>query len=182
MKNRGRNRRGKTGARAGEKKAAGGRNAVFVRAQIVAPKASVDELAGQFVKRINFEAVVHEIGTRLGPGAVEDILYRAFCDEISASGIHKTWIAEIDRISRNAENITEIRNALSAYLRQAGIIRIDDVAIDETRFVVSGGIGNAIIADQPAYIDSASNRTILSGRARRTSLADEPADGKQEER
>jgi hypothetical protein len=181
MGRRGKNRGGKIDDRTEGKRVPGGRNAVFVRAQIVAPKASVDELAGQFVKRINFEAVVHEIGTRLGPGAIEDILYRAFCDEISASGIHKTWIAEIDRISRNTENITEIRNALSAYLRQAGIVRIDDVAIDETRFVVSGGIGNAITADQPAYIDSASNRTILSGRARRISLADDAADGKQEE-
>lgn len=178
-KNRGRKR--KISGRAGKSGTSGGRKSVFVQAQILAPKSSVDELAGQFVKRINFESVVHEIGTRLGPGVIEDILYRAFRDEISASGIHKTWIAEIDRISHNAENITEVRNALAAYLRQAGIIRIDDVTIDETRFVVSGGSGNTITADQPAYIDSASNRTILSGRARRVSLVNDAANKKQEE-
>lgn len=157
-------------------------SSVFVRANIVVPKSSIEELAGQFVKRINFEDIVRQISTRLGPGAAEDALYRAFRDELSASGIHKTWIAEIDRISRNTENIIDVRSALSAYLRQAGIVRIDDMSVDESRFVVSGGSGDAITTVQPAYIDSASSRTILSGRARRIRLAgnDAGADGREE--
>lgn len=179
---------GKKSKRDGGRRHASGRGAAdgssdpaFIKAQIVPPKASIDELAGQFVKRINFESIVRQIGARLGPGAVEDALYRAFRDEISASGIHKTWIAEIDRISRNTENIIDVRNALSAYLRQAGIVRIDDTAVDESRFVVSGGSGDSITAMQAAYIDSASSRTILSGRAKRIRLAGgDAADGRQE--
>jgi hypothetical protein len=142
----------------------------------VAPKSSIDELAGQFIKRINFEPIISRINAKLGPGDLEDLLYRAFRDEISNSGLHKTWIAEIDRITRNAENIADVRDALSAYLKQAGIIRIDETVTDETRFTVSGGSGDAIIAIQPAYVDSASNRTILSGRARRIKQSGDMAD------
>lgn len=181
-KNSARNSKSKEKSGARDRGIPGGRNVIFSRAQVVPPKASIDELAGQFVKRINFESIVHGIGTRLGPGAIEDILYRAFCDEISASGVHKTWIAEIDRISRNATNLTEVQSALSDYLRQAGIIRIEDASTDEKRFVVSGGIGNATIATQPAYVDSASNRTILSGRARRVQQPGDASDEKREAR
>lgn len=101
--------------------------------------------------------------------AIRDAVLEGVCD----ADIHRTWLAEIDRIARNTDDITELRRAISAYLRQAGIERIEEFS-DQTRFVVGlGGGSGACRVVQPAYIDSITKRTILVGRASREQAADE---------
>lgn len=148
------------------------RNPAFGRAEVNRPAWSVDELAGQFTKKINTDAIMTQISAKLDRSEIADTLYRAFLEQITTTNIYRTWLAEIDRIVRNAEDITAIRYALSAYLRQAGISRIEDIVANEERFVISGGSGDRIVTTQPAYIDKLSNKTILSGRARRIEQQD----------
>lgn len=101
----------------------------------------------------------------------------AVLEGISDAGIHRTWLAEIDRIARNTDNIAELRQAISAYLRQAGIERIEEFS-DETRFVVvTGADQGACLVTQPAYVDSITKRTILVGRVSRPRALEEPPGG-----
>lgn len=97
----------------------------------------------------------------------------AVLEGISAADVHRTWLAEIDRIAHNTDDVADLRKAIAAYLRQAGIERVAELS-DETRFVVVPGEGSGsrqVI--QPAYIDGISGRTILVGRVSRERAVDE---------
>lgn len=100
----------------------------------------------------------------------------AVLEGISAADVHRTWLAEIDRIAHNTDDVADLRKAIAAYLRQAGIERVAEFS-DETRFVVvpDGGSGARRVI-QPAYIDGISGRTILVGRVSRERAVDEEPD------
>jgi hypothetical protein len=104
--------------------------------------------------------------------ALREAIYKC----ISNLSPHRAWLAEIDRIARNADSIDELRNGISAYLRQAGIERIEDVPGNEEHFVVSSGQGDTIVMMQPAYVDKETKKTMLSGRARRIQQATKTGD------
>ena len=100
----------------------------------------------------------------------------AVLEGISAADVHRTWLAEIDRIARNTDDVADLRKAIAAYLRQAGIERVAEFS-DETRFVVvPGGGSGARRVIQPAYIDGINRRTILVGRVSREGAVDEEPD------
>lgn len=103
-------------------------------------------------------------------GALSDEIFRC----LSGMSPHRNWIAQIDRIARNAEDIKELRYSISAFLRQAGIERIEEFSGNEAHFVASGK-GDAVKTVQPAYIDKATGRTILAGRARRQQAPQDPS-------
>jgi hypothetical protein len=145
----------------------------FKRANLTRPKDSIDDLSYTLVGNVDLN-FLHE-RTGVGEREIRDTLYNSVRDGISAAGPHRTWLAEIDRIAHNTDDIQELRNAISAYLRQAGISRLKEFQ-DETRFVLSKGRkGDQIIVTQPAYIDTVSNRTILAGRAKRVDPPCDPA-------
>jgi hypothetical protein len=143
-----------------------GKQATFAKAALPRPWHGIEAMAEQLTNRANIELIVSRIRGTLGPGEVEDILQESFRESITAAGPHRTWLAEIDRISRNAASIDDLRDAISAYLRQAGIKRLDECS-DESRFIISGSTGEEISVTQPAYIDTISGHTILTGHAER---------------
>jgi hypothetical protein len=100
----------------------------------------------------------------------------AVLEGISSADVHRTWLAEIDRIAHNTDDVADLRKAIAAYLRQAGIERVAEFS-DETRFVVvpGGGSGTRRVI-QPAYIDGISGRTILVGRVSCERAVDEEPD------
>jgi hypothetical protein len=135
------------------------------RAGLAKPAASATHLADSIAGKLSAESL-----QRLAAGrsaTVVAAIRQAVLEGVADADIHRTWLAEIDRIACNTDNITDLRRAISAYLRQAGIERVEDFS-DETRFVVnSGNRSGACRVTHPAYIDSITKRTILAGRASR---------------
>jgi hypothetical protein len=158
---------------------------VSKRAGLAEPIDGIDFLAETLIGKINVGSLQWSGNT--GPRTIKATIRDAVLEGISAVDIHRTWLAEIDRISRNTEDVQELRNAIAAYLRQAGIERLAEFS-DATRFVVSSDDGVGIyLVTQPAYIDVVTGRTILAGRARREQVPDElrsdvPAPKKQHTR
>lgn len=129
------------------------------------PRDSFSALADELAAKIDSEFIVEKTSQSITKSELEEFLRAAVRDCIATVGPHRTWLAEIDRLARNARDLPELRTSISAYLRQAGITRIDDWATDETRFIIGSGKG-LIETTQPAYVDLATGRTIIAGRAR----------------
>jgi hypothetical protein len=144
----------------------------YKRANLPTPKDSIDDLSYALIGNVDLNFLHEHIG--VGEREIKNILYNSVRDGISAADPHRTWLAEIDRIAHNTDDIRELRNAISAYLRQAGISRLEEFH-DKTRFVLARGYkGDQIRVTQPAYIDTVSNRTILAGRAKRVDIPGDP--------
>lgn len=135
------------------------------RSRLEPPRSSIQELTFQITSRINIEFIVQKTSQNLTKKELALFFREAVHEGISAAEPHRTWIAEIDRVARNARDIRELRIAISAYLRQAGITRIDDFSVDEERFIITRKGDGKVITTQPAYIDEVTGRTILAGRA-----------------
>lgn len=135
------------------------------RSSIKHPNNSLQELTNQILSKLSIDFILEKTSQKLGKKELKEAFREAVREGISAAEPHRTWIAEIDRIAKNARDLEELRVAISAYLRQAGITRIDDFLVDEERFImIRKGTGKPITT-QPAYIDEVTGRTILAGRA-----------------
>jgi hypothetical protein len=135
------------------------------RPDIVTRFSNIDVMALALTEKINIDPVIQQVNNQIR-SAIRDSLREVVRESIATPGPHRTWLAEIDRIAQSADDIEELRKSISAYLRQAGIKRVDNFHDDEKRFVLLGREGEAITI-QPAYIDTVNNQTILAGRARR---------------
>lgn len=130
------------------------------------PRDSLTALSRDIAEKIDLDQIVTSISSKL-QDAIRDTVPDAIAEAVSAAGPHRTWLASIDRIAQNSKDIDDLRDAISSYLRQAGIRRIDTFAGNKERFVItSENTAEEFIVTQPAYIDMSSNRTILAGRAR----------------
>jgi hypothetical protein len=136
---------------------------------------SIDVLAFRITDSVNTDSLVEKMQASLQE-TVKEALRETIRETVATPGPHRTWLAEIDRIAQNTDDIHELRKTISAYLRQAGISRIDEYSIDEKRFVITEGEGSDVIAVQPAYVDIVSDNTILAGRAQRIQKPIGPAD------
>jgi hypothetical protein len=133
------------------------------KAGLPRPIGGITDLIGNIIAELAADPRVPSPRSATNKAALRDAVLEGF----SAADVHRTWLAEIDRIAGNTDNIQDLRRAIAAYLRQAGIERLTEFT-DETRFVLVQGNGSgACEVVQPAYIDSVTQRTILAGRARR---------------
>jgi hypothetical protein len=146
----------------------GRRKTAFGRLGVYAPRDSIDQLAYFLIGKINVGLITEEAGVEVNEGVLKRTIHAAVCDSISEANPHRTWLAEIDRIAQSTDDIVELRNAISAYLRQAGIRRSVNFSEYGERFVVTGNGDGEIEIAHPAYVDEASEKIILAGRARRT--------------
>jgi len=142
------------------------------KASLPRPIGGIPSLIGNIIAKLDADPRFPSPRSATNRAALRDAVLEGF----SAADVHRTWLAEIDRIARNTDNIQDLRKAIGAYLRQAGIERLTEFT-DETRFVLVQGNGSgACEVVQPAYIDSITQRTILAGRARRQQATNqEPA-------
>jgi len=142
------------------------------KAGLPRPIGGISDLIGNIIAELAADPRLPSSRSATNRAALRDAVLEGF----SMADIHRTWLAEIDRIACNTDNIQDLRSAIAAYLRQAGIERLTEFT-DETRFVLVQGNGSgACEVIQPAYIDGVSRRTILSGRARRQQASSqEPA-------
>ena len=161
------------------KRSTGGPKAPMARAGSLSGKAGlprpiggIPDLIGNIIAELAANPRLPSSRSATNRAALRDAVLEGF----STADVHRTWLAEIDRIASNTDNIQDLRRAIGAYLRQAGIERLTEFT-DETRFVLVQGNGSgACEVVQPAYIDSVTQRTILAGRARRQQATDpEPA-------
>lgn len=133
------------------------------KAGLPQPIGGISVLIGNIIARLAADPRLPSSRSATNRAALRDAVLEGF----SAADIHRTWLAEIDRIANNTDNVQDLRKAIGAYIRQAGIERLTEFT-DETRFVLVQGNGSGICEVlQPAYIDSVTQRTILAGRARR---------------
>jgi hypothetical protein len=133
------------------------------KAGLPRPIGGIPDLIGNIIAELAADPRLPSSRSATNRAALRDAVLQGF----STADVHRTWLAEIDRIASNTDNIQDLRRAIGAYLRQAGIERLTEFT-DETRFVLVHGNGSgACEVVQPAYIDSVTQRTILAGRARR---------------
>jgi hypothetical protein len=133
------------------------------KASLTRPIGGIPSLIGNIIAKLDADPRFPSPRSATNRAALRDAVLEGF----SVADVHRTWLAEIDRIARNTDNIQDLRKAIGAYLRQAGIERLTEFT-DETRFVLVQGNGSgACEVVQPAYVDSLTQRTILAGRARR---------------
>lgn len=138
------------------------------KAGLPQPIGGISVLIGNIIASLTADPRLPSSRSATNRAALRDAVLEGF----STADIHRTWLAEIDRIASNTDNVQDLRKAIGAYLRQAGIERLTEFT-DETRFVLvhSNGSGACEVV-QPAYIDSVTQRTILAGRARRQQATD----------
>jgi hypothetical protein len=138
------------------------------KAGLPRPIGGIPDLVENIAAKLNADPRFPSARSATNRAALHDAVLEGF----SVTDVHRTWLAEIDRIARNANDIDDLRKAIAAYLRQAGIECLTEFS-DETRFVVVQGNGSgACEVIQPAYIDGVTKRTILAGRVRRRQASD----------
>ena len=138
------------------------------KAGLPRPIGGIPDLIGNIIAELAADPRFPSSRSATNRAALRDAVLEGF----STADIHRTWLAEIDRIASNTDNVQDLRKAIGAYLRQAGIERLTEFT-DETRFVLVQSTGSgACEVVQPAYIDSVTQRTILAGRARRQQATD----------
>jgi hypothetical protein len=140
------------------------------RSTLDAPRNSFVALSEELAAKINSDLIVEKTSQDITKSELQEFLRATIRDCIATVSPHRTWIAEIDRLAFNAKDLSELKGSIRSYLRQAGITRIDEFATDEPRFIVTESKlvrEGPAQATQPAYIDTASGRTILAGRAHR---------------
>jgi hypothetical protein len=142
------------------------------KAGLPRPIGGIPDLIGNIIAVLAADPRLPSSRSATTRAALRDAVLEGF----STADVHRTWLAEIDRIACNTNNIQDLRSAIAAYLRQAGIERLTEFT-DETRFVLVQGNGSGTCeVIQPAYIDGVTQRTILAGRARRQQATNqEPA-------
>ena len=133
----------------------------------VPPGGGVEKLAANISGCIDKNVILTLLnGVPTSPKAINKAIQESVIEGVLEADIHRTWLAELDRIAINATTLADLRRAVAAYARQAGIERIDDPdRLDVYRVTGSLKRGKREVA-QPAYIDKVSGRVILTGHLR----------------
>lgn len=140
------------------------------------PVDGVVKLAENVARCIDGRAVSDSIGAgSLEPDEVRKVIRDSVVEGFQTADIHRTWLAELDRIAANAEDLNALKHAISGYVRQAGIERVEDVARPHLYRPVGRAEGGDSQIVQPAYVDKTDGHLILAGRIR--PAADEASAG-----
>lgn len=136
------------------------------------PVDGVVKLAENIAKCIDGRAVSESLGAdNMEPDEVRKIIRDSVVEGFQAADVHRTWLAELDRIAANAQDLEALKRAISGYVRQAGIERVEDVARPHLYRPVGTAEGDEPQIVQPAYVDKTDGRLILAGRIRTAPVA-----------
>ena len=89
---------------------------------------------------------------------------------------HLVQLAELaDAIEREA-TIETLRQRTAEWCAQAGLVRVDEFS-DPEWFEITGGEGDVLVVDAPAWVDQAASSVVKRGLASRANTAPAPSAG-----
>lgn len=133
----------------------------------VVPRAGVEKLAENIAGCIDKNVITAVLnGVPASPSGINRAIRESVLEGVAASDIHRTWLAELDRIAQNTTSLPALQRAIHAYVRQAGMERVDDLKRAELYRVTGRTKEGVREVVNPAYIDSTDGRLILTGHLR----------------
>jgi hypothetical protein len=114
--------------------------------------------------RVYTALVVRDPGTPLSADAYEG-LRRQVVASTQARIAHVGQLAEFDVALHRGAGPDDLRQLVTQWLNQAGVVRIEDPALRDA-FETNVAAGQGVVVEIPAYIDSATNRVVRQGRLR----------------